>query len=288
MHVRSKLHVRFLRRGHAYVRQKSARAWGRFYDGRQAPELSHEELQLREMILAGSMPHDRADVVLAKLDRDAHLPIYARATLIEIIAAICAKFEREVKRTVKGEGVSVAKSLWFACSADRLEWLINNIRMRQGMSTEDRAFLGSGTSTNEALHAELRSWCTSIHEMHRSTLEVKLRVLVHRKRLAHHVATYFPPARQTREGIILARVLARPMFTAMAWKSWCQSQITLKGIDKARLPLVHARCEETEKVRQWRQRQSCKQKARRIRKRTSFNAKRHSSLKKRGAVRTAF
>ena len=164
MHVRSKVHVRFLRRGHAYVRQKSARAWGRFYDGRQAPELSHEELQLREMILACSMPHDRADVVLAKLDRDAHLPIYARATLIEIIAAICAKFEREVKRTVKGEGVSVAKSLWFACSADRLEWLINNIRMRQGMSTEDRAFLGSGTSTNEAFHAELRSMrCTGAH-----------------------------------------------------------------------------------------------------------------------------
>lgn len=44
------------------------------------------------------------------------------------------------------------------CSAERLEWQLNNYRVRMRFRADRLSLLPSGTSSNEALHAELNNW----------------------------------------------------------------------------------------------------------------------------------
>ena len=59
---------------------------------------------------------------------------------------------------------------------DRIEWLLNNSRLRSTLPASALHLLPSGTTANEALHAELNSWFRQIQQVHRSTLQLKLAV----------------------------------------------------------------------------------------------------------------
>ena len=96
----------------------------------------------------------------------------------------------------------INKILWAACAPDRLEWLMNNVRIRHAMTASYLWFLPSGTSSNEALHAEINSWTRSINVTHRSILAVKLQYFMYIKTLQHFLSNEFPMSRVVGAGMI--------------------------------------------------------------------------------------
>ena len=111
-----------------------------------------------------------------------------------------------------------------------------------------RALMPSGTASNEALHAEIISWGTSIRSLHKSTLRLKLCIMHFGKLLAHHVASCYPGIRQTSEAVLLARALANNVWTENIWENWCLEQ---GGRAKAAVPLHRSRQKERQQVREW-------------------------------------
>ena len=48
--------------------------------------------------------------------------------------------------------------LWCAAAPQRIEWYLNNTRQRHLMRIEQLSLLPAGTTSNEALHAEINNW----------------------------------------------------------------------------------------------------------------------------------
>ena len=196
---------------------RGALSWGPLFDGQDTAPLTRQEEKWRQEILEWAHTHVYAQRVLQRLDPS--VPVLTRVSFIEAVAAICALHSQEVERKVTGTSKSVRQVLWSACSPQRLEWLFNNQRVRHALSPLQRALLPSGTTSNEALHSEINSWTRSTHEVHRSTLKLKLRIFTLGKQLVHHIATCYPLARQTADGVVLARGVGAPLWTDESWKA---------------------------------------------------------------------
>ena len=163
----SKVLRRILNRINQIDEDAAACSWGPFFQGHAPPSLSREEERVRKSILDKSMGAARARAIINGID--AEKPLYCRVTFIEGLAALC-KYPTEVERKVTGTSKEVKKVLWAACSPERLEWLFNGARMRHSLTARERVLLPSGTSSNEALHAQINSWSKSIRNLHQSTL----------------------------------------------------------------------------------------------------------------------
>ena len=182
------------------------------------------------------------------IELDSNKPLFGRITFFETLAALCKIYPEEVDRRVTGSNKEVRKVLWAATAPDRMEWLFDNLRVRHAMGAPARALMPSGTASNEALHAEIISWGTSIRSLHKSTLRLKLCIMHFGKLLAHHVASCYPGIRQTSEAVLLARALANNVWTENIWQNWCLEQ---GGRTKAAVPLHRSRQKERQQVREW-------------------------------------
>jgi hypothetical protein len=229
------------------------------------------------------MSKSRAQKMLKEMDFDA--PFFSRVSFIRALAAVCSIFDREVARKVTGANKEVYKVLWSACAPDRIEWLFNNTRVRHMLSGSRLLMLPSGTSSNEALHAEINAWTRTINSMHRSTLAIKLRFVTYRKLLAHYMAVCFPFSKITCESIVLARSLMTSIWSDDQWIRWCATQISDKPQRKASLPLAASRIHEVNVVREWNAKKKpagrMRDKVRRV-KRTPLNMPRSHTLKTSG------
>ena len=255
--------------------QKTSSDWGPFFNGSNPMPLNKAEEIMREKILQCSMSERQAKKIMAELDTST--PFRDRLAFISGLAAICSLRQEEVSRKVTGANKEVYMVLWAACAPDRLEWLWNNVRLRHTLTKAQQLFLPSGTSSNEALHAEINSWLRTCNSLHRSTLRLKLRLMQYRKLLTHHIATCYPFARMTAEGVVLSRALAKPTWSVETWNAWCEEQRRDGGQSKADLPLMRSRDIEIAMVKGWVQKKPAS-KRRRI-KRTPFSAKRQHQLK---------
>ena len=227
-------------------------SWGAFFCGEGPEGLCREEDRARSAILTGSMSAPKARRIIEELDADK--PLFCRVTFVETLAAICKLYPDEVNRKVTGSNKEVRKVLWAASAPDRMEWLFNNLRARHAMSGPERALMPSGTASNEALHAEINSWGKSIRNLHKSTLRLKLIIMHFGKLLAHHVASCHPGIRQTSESVLLARSLAKQVWTEEEWEHWCHEQSggAKQGRRaKAPVPLHRARQTESQQVQEW-------------------------------------
>ena len=139
-----------------------------FFTGENSSPLNQQEEIARNTILPPWMKEHDARNILSSLDPTSAFK--RRIDFINCIAAICALHRNEVTRKVTGANKEVYRVLWAACAPDRLEWLMNNVRIRMRFPKKYLPLLPSGTSSNEALHAELNSWNSSTNVMHRSTL----------------------------------------------------------------------------------------------------------------------
>lgn len=146
-----------------------------------------------------------------------------------------------------------------------------------------------GTSSNEALHAEINAWLRTANSLQRSTLLLKLHLMRYRKLVAHHVAMCFPFARVTAEFVILSRALAKPLWSEASWLSWCDSDEQKddgKGPqNKAKLLLVRAREDEASAVQAWARKKPASK--RRCIKRKPFNARRQHQIRVGGIKKSA-
>ena len=79
----------------------------------------------------------------------------------------------------------------------------------------DLVLLPSGTSSNEALHADIKTWFAQTQQMHQFTLILKLRVLKYAKQLPHFIARKHPALRQMSSQLgqlLLVRLVAVSMW----------------------------------------------------------------------------
>ena len=143
------------------------------------------------------------------------------------------------------------------------------------------ALLPSGTTSNEALHAEIKSWFLQTQQIHKSTLRLKLVILMLSKALPHALAMQTPTLSQTTSRLLLARASAGSVWSEDAWQCWCDTAVVAEGIEKARLPFNDGRSHEVRTVRKWMlKKPSAKKQS--TRKRTVFTSARKASLRTQG------
>jgi hypothetical protein len=128
----------------------------------------------------------------------------------------------------------------------REECAIVSIRLRSGRLP----LLPSGTTSNEALHAELNSWFRSTAQIHQATLVLKLAILVLFKLTSHNCALYRPTARQESSSVVLARAISVGVWSTSQWRAWCL-QLCGHNTRKADTPLALARREQAATLRAW-------------------------------------
>ena len=120
---------------------------------------------------------------------------------------------------------------------------MNGIRYRHSLPMEEVAFLPSGTSSNEAAHAEINRWFTNTKDVHQAAIIVKLRVFLLAKLLVHNKALSLHTSRQLRTNELLMRCIATTtLWTPEAWQEWCNG-IDDEGVEgrSRKLPLFMRR-----------------------------------------------
>ena len=263
--------------------------WGPFFSGASATSLSAREACLREQIRSGGMATRKASSILQQVEEKV---VWANRTeFVESLAAISKMFRHEVERKGEKKGMFVYDHLAHAAEADRLEWLLNNLRFRSTQPGSVLSLLASGTTSNEALHAEMRSWFRQIQSMHQSSLRLKCSAFRLRKLLEHNTALYRPTARQMTPGHVLARRLGQKLWSARAWQRFVEGrpeQLPLK-----RLRDQHARklvLRQAAVIRRLtgKQRQpppQAEQAIRRQKKRTAFTLLRAAGIMRQGVAK---
>ena len=136
-------------------------------------------------------------------------------------------------------------------AACRIGWYLNNQYVRASLSSAKAALLPTGTTSNEALHAELNNTFRQVVRLHRSTLLVKLRVFHVAKLVAHTTALASPTLRQNPQGVLLARALATYFLPVAGWLLACE-QRSSGPLRRARLGLDQHRAVDRDRARKWR------------------------------------
>ena len=145
-------------------------------------------------------------------------------------------------------------------------------------------FLPAGTSSNEALRAEIKSWFLQTQQIHKSTLRLKLSILTLSKALPHALAMQAATISQTNSRLLLARLTAKSVWSEEEWQRWCSSCAQSDKVQKAWLALNRDRAAEVRKVRTWALKRPSASK-RQKQKRTIFTAARKSKLRTQGVHR---
>ncbi|CAE7674583.1 unnamed protein product [Symbiodinium sp. CCMP2592] len=257
--------------------------WGPFYDGRNPNPSNEAEIKYRDMISNSSMTPSESKNILDKLDMQ--VPFSDRLEFIKALAALCQRYPSEVNKKIAGANKQINKILWSACSPDRLEWMMDNLHVRHAIQPSYRWFLPSGTSSNEALHAEVNSWTRSITAMHRSTLAMKLMYFRYIKLLLHYLSVQYPLSHVVSASMLLSRSLHSSLWYGDDWTVWCPEQSSETVPKKATLPLSSANRHEAKLVRQYIQKKpACKGRKNHIVKRriTPLSVKRMHTLRSAG------
>ena len=111
--------------------------------------------------------------------------------------------------------------------------------------------MGSGTTGNEALHAELKQAFRQTIRLHQSTMATKMRVFLFQKLLSFTLARFRPTTRQMRPTHVLARALAHDTFEEAAWALVCERKDAGKALRKAAPSLMLWRRVDVGRVRRW-------------------------------------
>lgn len=202
-----------------------------------------------------------------------------------------AVVHKDMGRRVTGSNKEVRRILWSACAAGRLEWYMNNLRARHSLDAYMLPLLSVGTTSNEALHAEINRWFRTIQTLHQSTLEVKLHALCLRKQLPHASAMSCPTTKQMPPATVLANMLRHGLWgDTSEWETWCGSLSGGGRVPaKAALPLTAQRREEEAKVAAWvRKRPAAHAKPAVFRSLTPFTRKRQDNLVRGGVRHTIY
>ena len=211
------------------------------FNGVHTVEFDHITETRREHILTGGMGKVRAERLIHELDPSQ--PWQCERDFVEALAALARCFPEDVDKVIPGPNRTGRNVLHTACAPARLQWYWNNLRARHTLSQDELVFLPTGTTSNEALHAEVRSWFRETQKMHQSTLQLKLRILHLSKLIAHNLAMYRPTLRQVTSNMVLARAVVPSPWPVPQWKEFAS------GANKANLPLNKKRARDAALVK---------------------------------------
>ena len=108
--------------------------------------------------------------------------------------------------------------------------------------------MGSGTSSNEALHREINNLFRQTQKIHKSTLCLKCSIFEFLKCLSHWVALTKPLTRQMSQRLVLCCAIPHMIFGTEEWKKWCAALGGGSVLQKAALPGGHERALEVARV----------------------------------------
>lgn len=179
--------------------------------------------------------------------------------------------------------------LWCAGASSRIEWLLNNTRVRYLVRPSRHALLPNGTASNEALHSEINSWFRQTRQIHKATLILKFGILTIAKQLPHEAALARPTTQQVPSSVVLCRAATRALWTDKGWRAWCRKLHGGAVVRKADLPLDQEKRQQAEAVRQWMRRRPAAAPVKVApRKRTAFTLRREHSVLSSGVKNTVF
>ncbi|CAE7280042.1 ABCB1 [Symbiodinium necroappetens] len=150
-----------------------------------------------------------------------------------------------------------------------------------GLSRRVLALLPSGTSSNEALHSEVKNWFAETQQIHQSTLRMKLLILTLGKQIPHFHAMANPTISQCSSRILMARTITNSLWTELTWQTWCAELSSECRVQKASLPYIESRAEEVSKVREFTKKRPAAARKSHT-KRTPFTLERVSKLRTQG------
>ena len=177
---------------------------------------------MRELVFcSGTMSCTRAATVMNTLDGET--PWYSKMDYLTALAANASAFAKDMKRKTYCQGKTTGHTLWNADDAEKVAWQWNAIIARRMMPHGWARMLGSGTASNESLHAELNGWYKNVggDGVYPQTLALHLEISRFMKLLSHGAAMYTPTLRQVRQEQVLALALAGVQWTDDAWTAWC-------------------------------------------------------------------
>ena len=102
-------------------------------------------------------------------------------------------------------GVSALRILQNGASRCHFECLQNSSRLMALLGPRGTR-LGTGTTRNEQLHREVKSWSRNIYQSHKYRLRNTFRIFELTKLLTHSSAAYSPTLIQTRQQKLLAHI----------------------------------------------------------------------------------
>ena len=106
------------------------------------------------------------------------------------------------------KGVSAYQIMKNGASPEHFEALFNCSRLLAHLGKKGSR-LGTGTTRNEQLHRELKSWTRNIYQSHRRRLLNGFRIFVMVKLLTHSSAAYSPTLTQTRQRRLLSLIASK-------------------------------------------------------------------------------
>ncbi len=205
---------------------------------------------MRATILHGHISQARATQIIAELDDDR--PWDSVSSYIRALAALAALQPEEIRRKTFVQSRTIGRMLWCATTADRLHWLFNGCRLRRSVDPKMIALLGSGTSPNESLHAEINRWFRNQPTVFSTTLSLQLSVCQLGKLLAHNATMYRPTLRQMDQLSILHVCSRTIRFCEESWNSYCSRLLRGQSVLlQSLLPRKRERQEISARVRDW-------------------------------------
>ena len=136
------------------------------------------------------------------------------------------------------------------------------------------ALLPSGTTSNEALHAELKQSFRQTIRLHQSTMVTKMHVFHWGKLLAFTLARFRPTTRQMPPGEVVARALGSDVFAQAAWERLCETRQDRRPLSKAVGTFQVWHRLDVARVRKWLRKKPAGAALCRPKKRTAFTLRR--------------
>ena len=204
-----------------------------YFNGEDVVEPSAAEARSLHQIANGTMNLQVARRILRRFNADT--PFLTRAAFLKTFAAFVRRYWKECKRqSISEPEQRVSDIMASYVSPGRVEWLFNQVVFVASLSESDRALFPSGTSGNEALHAELKNTAATTTFRYEENLEMAMACFGLGKLLAHNQAR----SRQTLRALSQAELLALRCKRLDAWNdatwmafctevsTWCEDQQT--------------------------------------------------------------
>ena len=204
-------------------------ASGNFYNG-EPLESTSQEVDYRADLIFQTNCAVKARGRIQRINCERGLK--SRAEFCMYLADLVVAYpELSSKRTNASR--AVWEHLYAACDPAKIEWYLNNERIRMSISPHLADHMAFGTTGSEAMNSEVKRWFAQINQMRASVLRLKLRVFQLCNLAAFCSAMYNKTIRQVRKPLVLSRLKSNWKFFGR-WADWCASRNNGDAVNRNR------------------------------------------------------